>query len=85
MALQRFFFSAIDLNLYKYLSDGSVGKQFAYSARDSGDLGLIPGSGRAPGGGLCNSLQYSCLENPLDRGAWQARVHRDGKSCTYLK
>ena len=45
----------------------SVGKESAYSA---GDLGSIPGSGRSPGEGNGNSLQYSCLENPMDRGAW---------------
>ena len=50
----------------------SVGKESACSA---GDLGLIPGSGRSPGEGNGNPLQYSCLENPMDRGAWQAIVH----------
>ena len=42
---------------------------------NAGDLGLIPGSERSPGEGNCNPLQYSCLENPKDRGAWQATVH----------
>ena len=46
---------------------GSDGKAFAYKA---GDLGLIPGSERSPGEGNGNPLQYSCLENPMDRGAW---------------
>ena len=41
----------------------------------TGDLGSIPGSGRSPGEGNGNPLQYSCLENPMDRGAWQATVH----------
>ena len=41
-----------------------------------GDTGSNPGLGRSPGGGNGNPLQYSCLENPTDRGAWQARVHR---------
>jgi len=45
------------------------------SARDARDLGLIPGLGRSPGGGNGNLLQYSCLENPMDRGARQAAVH----------
>ena len=45
------------------------------NARDIRDLGLIPGSGRAPGGGHGNPLQYSCLENPMDRGVWWATVH----------
>ena len=44
------------------------------SARSAGDLGLTPGLGRSPGGGHGNPLQYSCLENPVDRGAWQAIV-----------
>ena len=45
-----------------------------------GEEGLIPGLGRAPGGGHGNPLQYSCLENPMDRGAWQATVHRVAES-----
>ena len=45
------------------------------SACNTGDLGLIPGSGRVPGEGNGYPLQYSCLENPMDRGAWQAAVH----------
>ena len=49
----------------------SVGKESACSA---GDLGSIPGSGRSPAEGNGNPLQYSCLENPVDRGAWQATV-----------
>ena len=49
------------------------------------DAGLIPGSGRLPGGGHGNSLQYSCLENPMGRGAWWAIVHRAIKSWTWLK
>ena len=49
------------------------------------DMGLIPGSGRSPGRGHGNPLQYSCPENPMDRGAWQATVHRVTKSHTRLK
>ena len=49
-----------------------------------GDLGSIPGLGRSPGGGHGNSLQYSCLENPMDRRAWQAIVHGVAKSQTRL-
>ena len=45
------------------------------TACNAGDLGLIPGSGRSPGEGNGNPLQYSCLENPMDRGAWQSTVH----------
>ena len=49
------------------------------------DTSLIPGSGRSPGGGHDNSLQYSCLKNPMDRGAWRATVHRITKSWIRLK
>ena len=45
------------------------------SVCNAGDLGSIPGLGRSPGGGNGNPLQYSCLENPMDRGAWWAPVH----------
>ena len=45
------------------------------NAGDIGDPGSIPGLGRSPGGGHSSPLQYSCLENPMDRGAWQAPVH----------
>ena len=48
----------------------------------AGDLGSIPGLGRSPGGGHGNSLQYSCLENSMDRGAWRAMVHGVTKSRT---
>ena len=46
------------------------------NAGDIRDVGLIPRSGRSPGEGYGNPLQYSCLENPMDRGVWQAIVHR---------
>ena len=52
------------------------------SATDLRGSGLIPGSGRSPGGGHGNPLQYSCLENPMNRGAWRAIVHRVAKSWT---
>ena len=52
---------------------------------NTGDTGLIPGSGRSPGWGNGNQLQYSCLENPMDRGSWLAIVHRVSKSQTWLK
>ena len=52
------------------------------SACNAGDPGLIPGSGRFPGEGNGYPLQYSCLENPVDRGAWQATVHGVMKSQT---
>ena len=62
-----------------------VVRKLPASAGDIRDLGLIPGSGRFPGGGHGNPLQYSCLENPMDRGAWQATVHRVAKIWTQLK
>ena len=51
------------------------GSEVKHSACDVGDLGSIPGLGRSPGEGNGNPLQYSCLENPMDRGAWRATVH----------
>ena len=54
------------------------------SACNVGDLGLIPGSGRSPGGGHGYPFQYPCVEYPLDRGAWQAAVHGVTKSWTQL-
>ena len=52
------------------------------SACNAGDLGSIPGSGRSPGEGNDNPLQYSCLENPMDGGAWQATPHGVAKTRT---
>ena len=60
---------------------GSEGKA---SACNAGDLGSIPGSGRSPGEGNGNPLQYSCLENPMDGRAWWATVHGVAKSQTRL-
>ena len=51
---------------------------------DAGDSSLIPGSGRSPGGGNDNPLQYSCLENPMARGAWQTTPHKKAMSLTRL-
>ena len=51
-------------------------------AGDIRDSGSIPGSGRSKGGGHGNPLQYSCLENPMDRGAWRTTVHRVAKNRT---
>ena len=62
----------------------SVDKESASNAGDAGDKGLIPGPGRSPGVGHSNPLQYSCLENPVDRGAWQAEVYRVTKSWARL-
>ena len=63
----------------KHFPGGSDGKE---SACHAGDPGSIPGLGRSPGEGNGNPLQYSCLENSTDRGAWQATVHGVVKSRT---
>ena len=65
--------------MYLGFPGGSDSKEFTY---DAGDLGSIPGLGRSPGEGNGNPLQYSCLENPLDRRAWRAKVHGVAKSTT---
>ena len=61
-----------------------VGAEVKVSACNVGDLGSIPGSGRSPGEGNGNPLQYSCLENPMDGGAWWATVHGVAKSRARL-
>ena len=60
------------------------GSEVKASACNAGDVGLIPGLGRSPGERNGNSLQYSCLENPMDRGAWWATVQGVAKSRTRL-
>ena len=71
---------------YVYVPEGFPGdpvvKNPPANAEDTGDSGLIPGSGRSPGGGNVNPLQYSCLGKPMDRGAWRATVHGVAKSQT---
>ena len=62
-----------------------VVKDSPANAGDIGDMVSIPGSGRSLGGGHGNPLQYSRLENPMDRGAWRATVHKVAKSQTRLK
>ena len=70
---------------YHVFSDGgSVVKNPPVKAGDEGGVGLILGLGRSPGGGNGNPLQYSCLENPIDRGAWQSIVHGVVRSQTPL-
>ena len=59
-------------NFQRGFPGGSVVKNPSVNAGETGDTGLIPGSGRSLGGGHGNPLQYSCLENPMDRGAWRA-------------
>ena len=86
----NFFFQTQQVLLHLYLlvpsqtmsfPGGSDGKASAYNA---GDLGSIPGSGRSPGEGHGNPLQYSCLENPIDRGTWWTTVCGVAKSQTQL-
>ena len=67
-----------------YLSDFVGGWDGKASTYNAGDLDSIPGSERSPGEGNGNPLQYSCLENPMDRGAWWATVHGVAKSGTRL-
>ena len=64
---------------------GLVVKNLPANEGDIRDMGPIPGSGRSPGGEHGNPLQYSCLENSMDRGAWWATVHGVAKSWTQLK
>ena len=61
---------------------GTVLKNLSANAGDTEDVGLIPRSGRSPGGRHGNPLQYSCLENPMDGGAWETAVHGVAKSRT---
>ena len=63
-----------------YDPGGTSGKEPACQCRRLEDTGSIPGSGRSPGGGHGNPLRYSCLENPMDRGAWRATVRKVTKS-----
>ena len=67
-----------------YFPGGASGKEPASRARDIRGVGSIPGLGRSPGGGHGNPLHYSCLENPMDRGAWWATVHGFAKSQAQL-
>ena len=62
-----------------------VVKNLPANAGDGGDTGSVPGPGRSPGEGRVNPLQYSCLENPMDKGAWQDGVHGVTKNQTRLK
>ena len=75
----RDFFPTPSLLWGPVVTGGSDGEE---PACDAGDLSSIPGSGRSPGGGHGNPLQYSCMENPMDRGAWRATVHGVAKSQT---
>ena len=63
----------------------SVAKNLPGNAGDTGDMGSVSESGRSPGRGHGNPLQYSCLEDPMDRGAWQATVHKVTNCQTRLR
>ena len=72
-------------NIYRYMliiMGFPGGSEVKASAWNAGDRGSIPGSGRSPGEGNGNPLQYSCLENPMEGGAWWATVHGVSKSRT---
>ena len=71
-----------DFKIMILLVDDSGSKAPTCNAGDTGDLGSIPGLGSSFRGGNSNPLQYSCLENPMDRKAWQARAHKVAKSQT---
>ena len=73
------------LKKYMYIPRSLGGEESACNAGDTRDAGSVPGFGRSPGEGNGNPLQYSCLENPMDRGAWRATIHKIAKSRTQLK
>ena len=81
--IQKGFIFSFCIQMYslKHFPGGSDSKE---STCNVGGLCLIPGLGRSPGGGHGNPLQYSCLENPMDRGAWRATSHEVAKSWTWL-
>ena len=81
--MERQAFAAGSLELEIFPGD-SVVKNSPANAGDTGDSGSIPGSRRSPGGSHGNPLQYSCLENPMDRGAWWATIHGLAKSRSQL-
>ena len=72
-------------NLNMGFPNGEVIKNPSADAGDIRDVGLIPEWGRFPGGGHGNPLQYSCLENPMDRGVWQATAYEVAQSKAWLK
>ena len=79
-----FFFFFAKSRLLLGFPGGSVVKNLTANAGDTGDMGSIPTSGRSSGEGNGNLLQYSCLENPMDRGAWWATIHGVRMSQTRL-
>ena len=81
----KFFVFSFHITLFRIAPGGTVVKNLPANAGElSRDESLIPVLGRSPGGGNGNPLQYSCLENSMDRRAWWAIVHRVSKSRTWL-
>ena len=70
--------------MYQETTGFPGGSEVKASAWNAGDPGVIPESGRSPGEGNGNPLQYSCLDNPIDRGAWKATVYGVAKSQTRM-
>ena len=87
ICIHMYIYIYIYIYMYMHISlslpGGAIGKEPA--CRDIRNTGSILGSGRPPGGGHSNPLHYSCLENPIDRGAWWATVYRIAKRLTWLK
>ena len=81
----RFFIKYVCVHTLLGASQVALVKNLPASAGDVSDVSSILGSGRSPGGGLGNPLQYSCLDNPTDGGPWQATVHRVTENWTRLK
>ena len=87
LSLYIYIYTYIYIYIHTYFQVVLVVKNLSANAGELRDMGSIPGLGRFPGEGEGNGkpLQYSCLENPMDRGAWWATVHGIAKSCTWLK
>ena len=80
----KYYIILYDFTVQRGFPCGAVVKNLPANARDAGDLGSIPGSGRSPGEGNDNPFQYPCLGNPMDRGAWWATGHGVAMSQTRL-
>ena len=84
-SLNQFYEGVCKISTYWVNIGPSLVSEVKASASNVGDLGSIPGLGRSPGEGNGNPLQYSCLENPMDKGAWQSAVRGVTKTWTRLK
>ena len=85
LCIKQIIYSMYKINNLQAFQMVLVVKSMSVNAEDIRNMGLIPGLGRSLRGGHGNPLQYSCLENPMDRGFWWATVHRVAKSRTQLK